>query len=320
MGKYSIGYRVLGRLNLRGEEFTYSVMGHKLILVQADDTEKTITLFVEIEGATLDDAINSGHEYADKLLDAISFKMHTSLYISGIRIVYESQPGERQRQAYVLEYSDPGSSLWLRPDLSEDIQSMIDRSEPKDELALPMRWLRIAYKSTSNIEQFIYYWLALETYVGRKTKVTRCKCGEEKISNPTDLEQLYGLIKRYCPSFSKTENERREIYDLRNKFFHGGGGFNIETSQIASKYWPILQNVVEEIIREDTGVNKAFEILKHPLREGRTHQTCARIEFTASQIEEPFAYDYPSGDYLNDKFLNGLFRGNPNDLNRSRVI
>lgn len=289
MSLYGVGFKIEGNLQLNETSRDYTVDGHKVTLIPVPDEQHAATAIVEMEAGRGIDAFTKAHDYADKLLDAISFTMSISLYIPGMSVVLKGQPGATRREALTLSYRPMNRALWLNDTNDASTRTILSLST---NLTLSLRWLRLAYRARSSIEQFTNYWLALETFTGSHQVVNTCpNCGETMGSyDTTNMPQIKDYIRQYNSQLSSTDLNK--IIRLRHKLFHGGAGFTLSSSADANKWRLVIKHTVLELLKASTGIDPLD--IDTPNTPNEATRIFSRVAFDTITPSNAIALDFPT--------------------------
>jgi hypothetical protein len=208
-------------------------------------------------------------------------------------ILLKKQTRDTRREALTISYKPLNRSLWLNTTNNTNVEAVLSAD---NRLTLALRWLRIAYRARSSVEQFNNYWLALEAYTPSHQVERKCPhCNGDLASyETTDIPKIKEYLRHYNADL--TAAQANQIVRLRHKLFHGGAGFSLASSNEAGKWRKIVKNTIEQLLKQDTGITPLD--LNEPNTPDEKARIFSGVAFNTSTPTEDFAFDYPTEQHI----------------------
>lgn len=305
MAKYILGYRIEGSLKSHNPgrsslDFKFRDFDIKIPTVQETDSSHFVCYFGPIEAEAMVKANDLANEILSEFLDILSFVTKTSLFVMGICVGLKEGSGT-ERVVYRNRYwEEDQRPLSIREDASETvtIKDLLTKAENNDGYDLSMRWLRYSYRARGYLDQFTYYWLALERLIGESQVNRPCEyCPGKTHTYPgIDKSAVHALLKKFNPEIDRAGFEK--IWKARNRIFHGNPvdtDFMIDLVRIS----PLVVKTVEGELVERLNPRARLDF-------GRPHPAVRLVsqdgfyKFRTTTPEAPFPFDFPTDVQLKE--------------------
>jgi len=296
--KYLLGYPIEGSLNSHQPQPSFVYRDHliKLHFPPHEEHQGEIIGFIEISAATHKEAHNIANEVISEFIDALSFVMKSSLFLSPPSVILRDEEGGSRRVAYRQISEDRISGLYITEKTKKTVEKFLNVLEKEELPNLSLRWLRFGYRARTFPEQFIYYWLALERAVGETQIRKKCpKCGTSLPSYPS-IEKI--KLRQLCHKYNEEVDDGyfEKIWKCRQKVFHGSrinAAFLHELLEVTPKIGRIVETFLSEKYQPEHKIT-----VKFPVPKTKRHSVNGFYTFQTKNAQEHYAMDYPTDEQL----------------------